>query len=191
MKENLIKDTLQLMKIPGLSGYEDRVRKYLKDEIEALGLSTITDKLGNLRLQIPGNGPCIMIFTHMDQLGLVVRRIDEDGFLWFERLGGVPEKMLPGQPVLVSARSGQDFEGVIGIKSHHATGPNEKYTVNSYKDLYVDLGYGSKDAVKALGINIGSPIVYKPSAEMFATDKICGTSVDDRAGCAVLLELIR
>ena len=191
MKENLINDTLNLMKIPGLSGYEDRVRDYISDELIALGMAPIADKLGNLRIKIPGDGPRIMLFTHMDQLGLIVRKIDENGFLWFERLGGVPEKMLPGQSVVVSASYGQDFEGIIGIKSHHATRPEEKYTVLPYRDLYVDLGYGSLDAARALGIDIGSPIVYKPSADIIAQDRICGTSVDDRAGCAVLLEVAR
>ena len=91
MKENLINDTLNLMKIPGLSGYEDRVRDYISDELTALGMTSITDKLGNLCAKIPGDGPCVMLFTHMDQLGLIVRKIDEKGFLWFESLGGVPE----------------------------------------------------------------------------------------------------
>ena len=191
MKENLIKDTLNLMKIPGLSGYEDRVRDYISDELNALGMTSITDKLGNLSTKIPGDGPCVMLFTHMDQLGLIVRKIDENGFLWFERLGGVPEKMLPGQSVVVSTSFGRDFEGIIGIKSHHATRPEDKYTVLPYRDLYVDLGYGSRDSVRALGIDIGSPIVYKPSADVIAQDRICGTSVDDRAGCAVLLEVAR
>ena len=118
MKENLINDTLNLMKIPGLSGYEDRVRDYISDELTALGMTSITDKLGNLSTKIPGDGPCVMLFTHMDQLGLIVRKIDKKGFLWFERLGGVPEKMLPGQSVVVSTSYGQDFEGIIGIKSH-------------------------------------------------------------------------
>ena len=191
MKENLINDTLNLMKIPGLSGYEDRVRDYISDELTALGMTSITDKLGNLSTKIPGDGPCVMLFTHMDQLGLIVRKIDENGFLWFERLGGVPEKMLPGQSVVVSTSFGRDFEGIIGIKSHHATRPEDKYTVLPYRDLYVDLGYGSRDSVRALGIDIGSPIVYKPSADVIAQDRICGTSVDDRAGCAVLLEVAR
>ena len=60
-----------------------------------------------------------------------------------------------------------------------------------YRDLYVDLGYGSRSSVRALGIDIGSPIVYKPSADVIAQDRLCGTSVDDRAGCAVLLEVAR
>ena len=78
MKENLIKDTLNLMQIPGLSGYEDRVRDYISDALTALGMTSITDKLGNLCTKIPGDGPSVMLFTHMDQLGLIVRKIDEN-----------------------------------------------------------------------------------------------------------------
>ena len=68
MKENLINDTLNLMKIPGLSGYEDRVRDYISDELSVLGITPFTDKLGNLRIKIPGDGPHHAVYL-MDQLG--------------------------------------------------------------------------------------------------------------------------
>ena len=131
----------------------------------------------------------MMLFAHMDQLGLIVRKIEDDGFLKFERVGGVPEKILPGQAVSAISKSGKPLSGIIGIKSHHATQPEEKYQVSSYRDLYIDLGMGSAAEVRSSGIDIGSPVVYKPSAEVIADDIIIGTSVDDRAGCAVLLEV--
>ena len=191
MKNNLTKDTLALMKISGLSGYEGRVRDYISAELNSFGFQPRTDRVGNLHLMIPGKGQRVMLFTHMDQLGLIVRKIEDNGYLRFERLGGIPEKSLPGQSVVVSTKDGKDHEGVIGIKSHHATSPEEKYSVLPYRDLYVDLGYSTKDEVRSLGVNIGSPIAYKPSADIIGKNRICGTSVDDRAGCAVLLEVAR
>ena len=101
MKNRIKQDLQALMLVPGLSGYEERVARYLKKQLEGLGLSTRSDRLGNLLVQFPGTGPKVMLFTHMDQLGFVVRKIEDDGFLRVERLGGVPERALAGQPVLV------------------------------------------------------------------------------------------
>ncbi|MEL7117374.1 MAG: M42 family peptidase, partial [Pseudomonadota bacterium] len=81
--------TLDLMAVPGLSGHEDRVRRRIADH---LGLPVETDRLGNLWTTRPGDGPVVMLFTHMDQLGFVVRKIEAAGFLRLERLGGVPER---------------------------------------------------------------------------------------------------
>ena len=140
MKERLKKDLVQLMSLPGPSGYEDRVRNYLKNELKLIKAETQTDRLGNLVTSFPGDGPSVMLFAHMDQLGFVVRKIEQDGFLLIERLGGVPEKALPSQAVLVLVAEGQDIEGVIANKSHHATEQIEKYQVLPYKKLYIDVG---------------------------------------------------
>ena len=191
MIERLRDDTLNLMKIPGLSGHEDKVRDYIKEAVKKIGLTPTFDKLGNLTITFPGTSPRVMLFTHMDQLGLVVRKIEDDGYLRFERVGGVPEKILLGQNISVIAKNGKELSGIIGTKSHHATQPDEKYKVPSYKDLYIDLGLRTASEVLTSGIDIGSPIVYKPSAEIIGDEKIIGTSVDDRAGCAVLLEVAR
>lgn len=191
MKNRIREDLSALMMVPGLSGYEDRVRKKIAASLKDMGVDTKADRLGNLVASFEGEGPSIMLFTHMDQLGFVVRKIEPDGFLRIERLGGVPERALPSQAVLICVAEGKDVPGVIANKSHHATTPDEKYRVVPYAELYVDTGLGSREAVKAAGINIGSPIVYAPNVVELAEDKIAGTSVDDRAGCAVLLEVAR
>ena len=101
-----------------------------------------------------------MLFAHMDQLGLIVRKIEANGLIRVERLGGVPEKALPSQAVLFCVGEGRDVPGVIANKSHHATPPEEKYRVLPYPDLYIDAGFGSAAEVLAAGIDIGTPIVY-------------------------------
>ncbi len=191
MKDRIRADLLDLMAIAGLSGHEDRVRRALRDRLGAMGIVAQTDRLGNLVASFPGHGPSVLLFTHMDQLGFIVRRIEADGLIRLERLGGVPERALAAQEVLICVGEGRDVPGVIANKSHHATGPDEKYTVTPYADLYVDTGLPSVSAVEAAGIRIGSPVVYAPRATELANDRIMGTSVDDRAGCAVLLEIAR
>mgnify|MGYP001279333869 CR=1 FL=1 len=191
MKERLKNDLIKLMKIPGLSGYEDRVRRFLQKELALLGLKTQTDRLGNLMTSFSGNGPCVMLFAHMDQLGFVVRKIEKDGFILVERLGGVPEKALPSQEVLILVEKGPDVRGLIANKSHHATTQSEKYQVLPYKKLYIDVGLRNAKEVEKAGIRIGSPIVFSPKSFEMGQDRIAGTSVDDRAGCAVVLEIAR
>ncbi|MEP4195493.1 MAG: M20/M25/M40 family metallo-hydrolase [Aliishimia sp.] len=191
MKDRIQRDLMDLMQVPGLSGYEDRVRRALRQRLDAIGVDSTSDRLGNLVAHFPGQGPSVMLFTHMDQLGFIVRRIEPDGLIRLERLGGVPERALAAQDVLICVGEGKDVPGIIANKSHHATTPPEKYTVTPYADLYVDTGLSSAQDVAAAGIRIGSPVVYAPQVVKLANDRIAGTSVDDRAGCAVLLEVAR
>lgn len=182
----------ELMLIPGLAGYEDRVARAIAAHLDAAGLPHRSDVLGNLTCTIPGDPalPSVMIFTHMDQLGFIVRKIEPSGLIRLERLGGVPERALPAQAVLLCTDQG-DIPGLIANKSHHATSPEEKYKVLPYADLYVDAGFSSKAEAEAAGIRIGTPVTYLPRVLPLAGTRLAGTSVDDRAGCAVLLDLAR
>jgi putative aminopeptidase FrvX len=182
-----------LMRIPGLSGHEGRVRRRVALEMRALGLSPRTDRLGNLIATSPGDAtrPSVMLFAHMDQLGLIVRKVEPTGLLRVERLGGVPERALASQEVLLCIAEGRDLPAVIANKSHHATSAEEKYRVLPYAEIYVDAGFASADEAHAAGVNIGTPVVYAPKAITLANERIAGTSVDNRAGCAVIVEAAR
>lgn len=183
----------ELMLIPGLCGYEGRVRRRIMHDLDAMGLHHWTDRLGNLIATIEGdkNAPEIMLYAHMDQLGLIVRKIEANGLIRVERVGGVPERALASQEVLLCVSEGKDVPGLIANKSHHATTPDEKYRVVPYQELYVDAGFSSADEALKAGIDIGTPVVYRPHCVKLADDRIAGTSVDDRAGCAVVLEVAR
>ncbi|MET0599644.1 MAG: M20/M25/M40 family metallo-hydrolase [Mesorhizobium sp.] len=193
MKESLAGLLSELMLIPGLSGHEGRVRRRLATEMNGLGLATSTDRLGNLIATAEGTAgaPSVMLFAHMDQLGFVVRKIEPDGLIRLERLGGVPERALASQAVVIGTGGGRDVPGVIGNKSHHATTPDEKYRVVPYGELSVDAGFASAEAAVAAGVRIGAPVVYRPQAFALDGGRIAGTAVDDRAGCAVMVEVAR
>ncbi|MCU0904990.1 MAG: M20/M25/M40 family metallo-hydrolase [Tabrizicola sp.] len=180
----------ELMLIPGLSGHEQRVGQAIAAHLDRMGLAHRSDRLGNLAVTIPGDPalPSVMVFTHMDQLGFVVRKIEPSGLIRLERLGGVPERALAAQAVVLSTDRG-DLPGVIANKSHHATGPEEKYKVIPYADLFVDAGFTSAAEAELAGVRIGTPVTYLPRVLELAGGRIAGTSVDDRAGCAVLLAL--
>lgn len=180
----------ELMLIPGLSGHEGRVAAAVAAHLDRMGLAAETDRLGNLTATVEGDPglPSVMVIAHMDQLGFVVRKVEADGLLRLERVGGVPERALAAQAVLVCTGGG-DHPGVIGNKSHHATGPDEKYRVLPYAELAVDCGFASKAEAEAAGVRIGDPVVYLPRVVDLAGGRLAGTAVDDRAGCAALLAL--
>jgi putative aminopeptidase FrvX len=180
----------ELMLIPGLAGHEGRVAAAIAAHLDRMGLAAQVDRLGNLTATVEGDPglPSVMVIAHMDQLGFVVRKVEDGGLLRLERVGGVPERALAAQAVLVCTRGG-DHPGVIGNKSHHATAPDEKYRVLPYADLAVDCGFASKAEAEAAGVRVGDPVVYLPRVVDLAGGRLAGTAVDDRAGCAAALAL--
>ncbi len=187
----LAQDLIDLMLIPGLAGHEEPVAAHLRARLTSMGVDTRTDRLGNLIASLAGDPalPSVMVFAHMDQLGFVVRKVEADGLIRVERMGGVAEKAMLAQAVLLCPPDRDPIPGIVTVKAHHATAPAEKYTVPTAPEIRIDTGHGSKAAVEAAGIRIGTPVVYRPQAMRLAGDRIAGTAVDDRAGCAVLLAL--
>lgn len=183
----IAEDLGRLMGIPGLAGHEHRVRA---DLAAAMPVATRSDPMGNLIATFPGHAPSVMLFTHMDQLGLIVRKVEDDGLARVHRVGGVPERALPAREVVLMTEAG-DVPGVIGMTSHHATPPEEKYRVAAATELFIDTGHRSRAEAEAAGIRIGTPVTYAPRVVKLAGGRIAGTAVDDRAGCAVLLEVAR
>lgn len=190
MRDRIGARLARLMAIPGLSGHEGRVARAIAADLAGFGIASRTDRLGNLIATLPGDpaAPSVLLIAHMDQLGLMVRRIEPDGFLRVERVGGVPERALPAQEVLCMVAEGRDVPGVVAHKSHHATAPEERGRVLPLADLYIDAGFSSAAAARAAGVEIGTPVVFAPKAVALAGGRIAGPSVDDRAACAVLVE---
>lgn len=189
----LLEDLESMMRVPALSGHEEPMIRLMEDSLGRIADSVSTDCLGNVRARIAGTdgeAPRVMLFAHMDQLGMIVRRIDPDGCVRMERLGGIPEKVLPGCRMSVKTLSGDTVPAVVGIKSHHATPQEEKSRVVPYAELHLDLGCDSAEAVRALGVEVGCPVAYEPYFARWGS-RIVGTSVDNRGGCAVLLEAAR
>lgn len=192
-RARLAETTIALMLTAGLAGHETRVRQKIGAEIDALGVARRTDRLGNLIATLDGepDAPSVMLIAHMDQLGFIIRHIEPDGFLRLERVGGVPDKAVAAQPVVVQLSGGRDVPGVIAALSHHITPQEDKFRVTPYRASHVDCGFRSAEEARAAGVEVGAPVVYAPRAERLANDRIVGTSVDDRAACAVLIEVLR
>jgi len=191
-QNNLFALIEDLCLIPGLSGYENFVRHYIEKYLKKKNVTFETDRLGNLSCTLNGNKkyPSVMVFAHMDQIGFVAKKIEKNGMIKVERVGGVSERSLLSSQVVIRNNKGDIIKGVIGNKSHHVTNVEEKYQVIRYNNLIFDFGFSSdKEALRA-GINIGSPITFKPDLNKIGNNKIVGTALDDRVSCAVLLDLV-
>lgn len=192
MSEKLLRRVKEMMLTPALSGHEKRMTAYMKQELTSASDHVETDRLGNVIARIDGtnsDAPRVMVFAHMDQLGFIVRKVEADGFLRIERLGGIPEKVLPGVRVWVESEDGKQYPGLIAPKAHHVTPPEEKYVVTPIGQLFIDIGYSSKQEVEELGIYPGCAVVYQPQFDELLNDRFMGTSADNRNGCAIILEL--
>jgi putative aminopeptidase len=192
-KLDLIQTLREMTGIVALSGREQNMIRYMKAHMSAYCDDIYVDNMGNVIGTIRGQNnlaPSLMIFAHMDQLGLLVRRIETNGYLRLERLGGVPEKSLLAQRVVVEAEDGTLIPGVIGTKSHHVTPQDEKNKVPPYTQLYVDIGATSKAEVESLGVHVGAAVVYAPTFEVLNGRFISATSIDNRAGCFTLLRIL-
>jgi len=176
---------------PAMAGFEELMIKALSDDLRGLVDELRVDTLGNVIATIKGteDGSDLMIFAHTDSLGMIVKEITPTGFLRVERVGGVPERILPAKKVIVQTKTGDFINGSIGFVSHHLTSPDEKYKVRKIDESYVDIGASSNLDVEKAGIQIGSPVLYKPSFEKLLNNRVSATSLDNRGGCAVLVEL--
>lgn len=192
MKESIAQNLENLCLLPSLSGHEQLVSNYLKEQFESLGLEVTRDVLGNTFTCVKGKNheKKVMVTGHMDSPGLMVKTITDDGFIRFERVGGIPEKTLVALRVAVQAKD-RYVPGVIGVKAHHLTSADEKYKVDKYQELYIDIGCYSKKEVLDLGIKIGNAITYYPTFVHLQNDVVSGTFFDNRISCTCLLELAR
>jgi putative aminopeptidase FrvX len=177
---------------PAMSGFEDEMIKKLKADLEDYVDEIRVDVLGNVIATINGTSPDgsdLMIFAHTDSLGMIVKGVEDNGFIRIERVGGVPERILAASNVILQTSSGKIVKGVIGFVSHHLTPPEDKYIVKPIGQCYVDIGATSAKEVANAGVKIGTPVLYRPSFEKLVNNRVAATSLDDRGGCAVLVEL--
>jgi len=179
----------ELMGAFGPSGFEGDAAAAFRREMEKTADGVETDRAGNVAARYDGTdpkSPVIMAYAHMDSVGFIIRKIEKDGFIGCERLGGIPEKALPGLNIRIRAVDGRYIDGVIGSKSHHTVSEDEKYRVNKISEMYMDIGASSAAHARELGVEIGCPVIYRPFFQRLAGDFVSGTFIDDRGGLAAL-----
>ncbi|MBC8535785.1 M42 family metallopeptidase [Feifania hominis] len=182
-----------LMLTPAPSGYESAMAFKMREYFLKYTDDVVIDRVGNCIATFPGTRPDahhVMAFAHMDSLGFIIRRIDDDGYIRVDRLGGIPEKVLPASPVKICREDGAGWiDGTFGVKAHHTTSPEEKFRVNTLPELYIDIGAKSAEEVRAAGIEVGCPVVYRPAFQQLLGTHVAGTSIDNRSGCTALIKM--
>src|SRR3990172_6935134 len=179
--------------ISALAGHEEEMITFMKVEFSKHLADVRVDRLGNVIGCMPGSnpeGPKVMIFAHMDEVGFMVRKIDPDGFIRLTRVGGIPEKSLPAQRLILNGSKGP-VTGIIGPKSHHLTPAEEKFKVVQINELFVDIGARTKLEAEEMGVYPGTPVTYQGFFEELPGERIAGKALDDRAGCFVILQVLR
>ena len=173
-----------LTELDGVSGCEDEVREFIKSRITRIPATE--DALGNLIFFKKGTTPGkkVMLCAHMDEVGVIIKKITEDGMLKFGFVGGVDPRVVIGRPV----RFG-DVPGVIGIKAVHLTTAAERRTMPKTKNLYIDIGATSRAAAEKL-VSLGDYGVFDSAVVEFGDGLIKAKAIDDRVGCAALLRLL-
>jgi len=188
-----LKDLLKkLSEAPGVSGNESRIKRIIIDEVKDFVDEIKEDSMGNLITIKKGkNNFNIMVAAHMDEIGFMVKHIDDKGFISFETIGGFDPKSLGSQRVRIHSSKG-DILGVIGLKPPHITSQDEKDKALKLEDLKIDIGLNSKEEVESLGIKPGDSITRDISfAELGKENIVSCKSFDNRAGCAILIEIIK
>ena len=180
----------QLCLLNGVSGDEGEVRAFLRAQAEPYADSIRTDALGNLIVFKQGakaTGNRLLLAAHMDEVGLIITHVTDEGFLKFGFVGGVDRRIAIGKPVVL----GPDrVPGIISLKAIHLTDKAELKKVPKTDSLYIDIGAGSREeALKKVPLGTYGSFVSQP--EEFGDGFFKARAIDDRIGCAIMLELLK
>ena len=183
-------DTLKtLCALPGVSSFEDEVRDYIRNRVAPYADSLRVDAMGNLIVFKKGaksTGNKLMLCAHMDEVGLIVRDITDEGYLKFSCVGGIDRRVLLGKQVMVGANK---VPGIIGLKAIHMTTPEERKKVPPLTDYYIDIGAADQEQAQKL-VELGDCCVFAGDVVEFGSGMLKAKAIDDRVGCAVLVKLL-
>jgi len=181
----------RLLDARGPSGFETRPAAVWREEAAQFTEEVWTDVTGNSYARVnPLGRPRVMLAGHIDEIGLQVTHVDDDGFLYVDEIGGWDPQVLVGQRVRILGRKG-DVPGVVGKKPIHLMKSEERGKASKVSDLWVDVGAGKKEEVVELGIRVGDPMVLDAPMVRLAGDRIVSRAVDNRIGAFVVLEALR
>ncbi len=180
---------IKLSEAPGCSGFEGAVGQIIRQELEGHVDKVDCDPMNNL-FASKGEGKTIMIAAHTDEIGLMVRFIDEKGYIRFAKLGGISDQLLLGQRVSIYAKNGT-VAGVIGCKPIHIMKEDERKKLLPYDKMFIDIGSKSRDEALAAGVKVGDPVMINRTVTELTGGLLCGKAFDDRAGCAILTEVLK
>ena len=177
----------------GPTSCEGEVEAAIREELVGTSAILETDRMGNLTAHLPGKEGCprILLCAHMDEVGLMITHVEEKGYLRFDTLGGIDAAVLCGRAVTLGDET-KRVHGVIAAKGIHQQSKKEREKLPEIDDLYIDIGTSSREETEAL-LSRGDFGTFNTPFCRFGKDGayIKGKALDDRMGCAVLIEVLR
>lgn len=176
----------------GVTGREEEVADLMKKFLKPYVDEVREDKLGNVIGIRRGKKDAlkVMLAAHMDEIGLLVKAITKDGFLLFTKIGGIDDRVLLAQKVIVCTEKGP-LHGIVGSKPPHIQKEEERKKVVTFDDLFVDVGAETEKEARSMGVKIGDVMVFDVRFGKIGKDIVIGKALDDRVGCAVMVEVLK
>lgn len=184
---NLLK---QLCALSGVSSWEDEARDFIRTQAQPYADSIRTDAIGNLIVFKKGKkstGNKLLLSAHVDEVGLMVKKIEDDGTLRFSSVGGIDRRVLLGKRVFVGENR---IPAVVGSKPIHLTTKEDRKSVPKLDQLYLDIGAETREEAEQL-VSLGDVATFDPEWMEFGNGMLKAKAIDDRVGCAVLLTLLK
>ena len=191
MKNKQVKFLKQLLETPSATGTEIAVAELVRERLAGTADEIQTDVMGSVHARLSGTGvaPSLMLSAHMDEIGLMVTYISDEGFLSVSSVGGVDAAILPGMRVDVHAsNSFEPLRGVVGRKPIHLIEPDERKNVTPIDKLVIDLGMPAKRVKKLVAV--GDPITFGVGFERFGKNMAVSRAFDDKAGVWVAVRVL-
>jgi len=172
----------------GVSGYEREIGGIMEEELGKCCDEVKVDDFGNVIARKGSGAKKIMIAAHMDEIGLMVKHISKEGFIYFIKIGGIDDRILVGQRVVIKAKKG-DVAGIIGLKPPHLMKEEERKVPVKYQDMFIDIGSGSKEETLKR-VSIGDPVIFEPNAGVLQGKLCYGKAPDNRVGSYGLIKIM-
>ncbi|CQR48086.1 Putative aminopeptidase YsdC [Paraliobacillus sp. PM-2] len=183
----------ELTDAKGISGNEKEAREVMKKYISAYATEVYTDHLGSLIAKKVGkeDGPKVMVAGHLDEIGFMVTRIDDNGFLYFQTIGGWWSQVMLAQRVTIQTSKG-DITGIIGSKPPHIMPAEARKKPYEIKDMFIDIGAASREEAESFGVRPGDSVIpYFEFTQMKNEKLLLAKAWDNRIGCAIAIEVLK
>jgi len=177
----------------GISGNEKEAREVMKKYITPYATEVYTDNIGSLIAKKVGqaDGPKVMVAGHLDEVGFMITRIDDNGFLYFQTIGGWWSQVMLAQRVTIVTSKG-DVTGIVGSKPPHIMTAEARKKPVDIKDMFIDIGATSREEAESFGVRPGdSAVPYFEFTQMKNEKLLLAKAWDNRIGCAIAIEVLR
>ncbi|MDD5454203.1 MAG: M42 family metallopeptidase [Candidatus Ratteibacteria bacterium] len=189
MREESLKFLKELVETPSPSGFETAVQKVIENRMKKITEDTSTDVIGNFTAVLNRDGnPKIMLAAHCDEIGLMVKYISDEGFIYFTTIGGIDNHLIPGRKVYIHTNKGKVL-GIIGKKPVHWMEKEEREKTLKIENMWIDIGAKNRKEAERT-VNIGDPVTVAEELEVLRNNLVTSRAFDDKMGAYLIVEIM-